>query len=550
MYNEAFGFSEKPFDLTPDPRFLFLGESHREALASMIYGINDRKGFISVSGKFGIGKTTLIHHLRNQLDQTVKTVSIFQTLATFGQVLQEIFRELGLPAENQEKGALIHQLNGYLIERLVAHENLALIIDEAQNLSKEAMEELRLLSNLETPTAKLLQIVLVGQTELEDKLNAPELRQLKQRLVIRRQIDPLSQKESGEYIDHRLKVVGSSASSVFTPEAVSVISRQARGIPRTINMICDSALLVGYRLSRKKVDVPIVEEALRGMKIHPPEKPGTAEPAVIPKTMTPGRLERSRSKPWLRKILFSAVAVVVLVLLFFLIGDYWGDLIRKPVRLLKPQPAAPPKAVTAPADVKKDSAPEPAKEPAQPIAEKTEISPAAKIAEEKPAPLQPPPSPQISPSSPVPSRVEPRMKVITVARGDNISGLCWKYYNLVNITITDYIMRLNPEITNPDLIKIRQKIKMPEIDEASAIIESGGGKYQIHLATFARPERMKYYMEEPALKGMKVEVIPRKLPLQGTWYRVLAGEFKNKEEALSTVKILKRKGLLPALKEE
>ena len=272
MYSQFYGFSEEPFNVTPDPRFLYLTPSHREALASMTYGIMERKGFISITGEVGTGKTTLVHTLLVKLDKHVKAVFIFHTHVSFEELLKTVMTELDIPILDGGKAGLLHALNESLIERLSQNENVALIIDEAQDLRKEVLEELRLLSNLETPKSKLLQIVLVGQPELEAKLDSPELRQLKQRIGIRRKIQPLSPEDCEKYIDHRLKQVGSSSRHVFTKDALALISGHSKGIPRTINTICDNAFLIGYGLSSKRIDGEIIREVLKDM----------GEPAVIP----------------------------------------------------------------------------------------------------------------------------------------------------------------------------------------------------------------------------------------------------------------------------
>jgi len=265
MYEQFYDFSEKPFSLTPDPKFLYLTPYHREALAAMLYGIKERKGFISITGEVGTGKTTLIYSFLKQCSEKVKTVFIFHTHITFEQLLENILHELGLPILEGGKSTHLRLLNEYLVQSLSRDENLAIIIDEAHNLSKEVMEELRMLSNLETPKSKLLQIVLVGQPELEAKLDSEDLRQLKQRIGIRRHISPLSREECVNYIEHRLNVVGSSTSRIFTPAAVSLICDYSKGTPRTINILCDNALLIGYGLSRKKLDVDIIREVIEDM---------------------------------------------------------------------------------------------------------------------------------------------------------------------------------------------------------------------------------------------------------------------------------------------
>jgi len=262
MINEFYGISGNPFHPTPHPRFLFLTSSHRETLASMIYGIQERKGFFSIIGVVGTGKTTFIRHLLSTLDPKIKTVFIPQTFLTFEELLEEILSKLELPLGNKSKFFLIHQLNNYLIQRLSRKETLVLIIDGAHNLSKEALEDLRLLSNFETERFKPLQIVLVGQPELEEKLNSEDLRQFKQRIGIRRKILPLTGEESRRYIAHRLNKVGSTPQTIFTPEAVSLICWYAGGIPRMINALCERSFLIGYAKARKPIDEKIVQEVL------------------------------------------------------------------------------------------------------------------------------------------------------------------------------------------------------------------------------------------------------------------------------------------------
>ncbi len=265
MYTQYFGFSENPFNITPDPRFLYLTPGHREALAALVYGITERKGFVALTGEVGTGKTTLLYRLLDSLDDKVHTAYIFNTSATYRELLRNIMSELELPATGDDNFVIIDRLNRYLIERAVRGEIVALVIDEAQNLSEEVLEAIRLLSNLETRTAKLLQIVLCGQPELEGKLNATGLRQLRQRIGIMRRIEPLNDAERRDYVEHRVKMVGGNAAKLFTPDAMSLLCVQSRGIPRIINVMCDNALLIGFAASRKKIDETIMLEAIRDM---------------------------------------------------------------------------------------------------------------------------------------------------------------------------------------------------------------------------------------------------------------------------------------------
>ncbi|MGA2958893.1 MAG: AAA family ATPase, partial [Thermodesulfobacteriota bacterium] len=286
------------------------------------YGIKERKGFISISGEVGTGKTTLIHQLLDSLERGVKVVFISQTKVTFEQLLREIILELKLRlVGEQNKLSLTRKFNQYLIKRLALDNNLAIIIDEAQHLSIEALEELRMLSNLETATAKLLQIILVGQPELEDKLNSRELRQLKQRIVIRRRILPLREEDSRRYIEHRLKIVGSSTSQVFTPDALSMICHYSKGIPRTINILCDNAFLIGHGHGKKKVNPLIIQEVIRHMEALP-RKEWVEENTGYPKR---NRSWASILRRLLPRISYAALPLFLLILLILLgIGNVGG----------------------------------------------------------------------------------------------------------------------------------------------------------------------------------------------------------------------------------
>jgi general secretion pathway protein A len=305
MYTQYYGFSEKPFNITPDPRFLFLTEAHVEALASLFYGIREKKGFICITGEAGTGKTTVVYRLIDNLSDKVKTAFIYHTSATFDQLLKNILMELSVPVGNEERYILVHRLNAYLLDRLIHDEIVTLFIDEAQNLPVETLEELRMLSNLETRREKLLQIVLVGQPGLDTKLDSVGLKQLRQRIAVRRQIRPLSQNECRKYIDHRLRIVGGKSSKVFEPEAISLICTHAEGIPRLINVICDNALIIGYGAGQKRVGGDVIREVIGGMNGR---ATGTGALIVQPVSPAPQEPEiRNDHKMSLLKRLLSAV---------------------------------------------------------------------------------------------------------------------------------------------------------------------------------------------------------------------------------------------------
>lgn len=260
MYNAHFKFREAPFGVTPDPQFYYSNAVYREALATLCYGIEARKGFIMVTGEVGTGKTTLLRKAMHSFGPNIKVAYICNTLLNFTELLRLILNDLGLPTPSGDKLAMMNQLNEYLIEQLTAGNVVALLIDESQDLSDELLEELRLLSNLETDKDKLLQIVLIGQPELERKLDQTQLRQLKQRVALRCRLDPIGADEVGAYIDSRLRTIDHRCEDLFDSDAVQKIAVSSKGIPRVINMICDNALLIAYAMSEFKVRASMIDE--------------------------------------------------------------------------------------------------------------------------------------------------------------------------------------------------------------------------------------------------------------------------------------------------
>jgi type II secretory pathway predicted ATPase ExeA len=263
LYQQHFGLTQAPFNITPDPSFLYISASHREGLAQLMYGINARRGIIVLSGEVGTGKTTLIQTLLNQLTEKTQTALIFSAITSPLDLLRYVCEEFKLvePLEGvKDAHDYICLLNEFLLEKYREGENAALIIDEAQNLSAEVLESIRLLSNFETTKDKLLQILLVGQPELNERLNTPQLRQLKQRITLRHHLRPLSLQECQEYIATRLKHAGGNP-SLFAPKAVEGIHRYSGGIPRLINVLCDNAMVNAYALDHKQIDPLLIQEA-------------------------------------------------------------------------------------------------------------------------------------------------------------------------------------------------------------------------------------------------------------------------------------------------
>jgi general secretion pathway protein A len=269
MYQEFYGFKEKPFALTPDPKFFYLAETQYTALESLLYGIQQRVGFMVVTGDIGTGKTTLCRVLLEKLDKKVKTAVIFNSFLTEGDLLKAILQDFGFPSKGRSKKERIDVLNHFLVEQLSQGENAVLIIDEAQNLSIPVLEQIRMLSNLETEKEKILQIILLGQSELNQKLRSSALRQLNQRIAIRHHLLPLSPANTEEYIYQRLSVAGAGSKITFSQSALNSIYRFSRGTPRLINLLCDRALMacfVDQSLHINKEMVRKAKDSLRGQE--------------------------------------------------------------------------------------------------------------------------------------------------------------------------------------------------------------------------------------------------------------------------------------------
>jgi general secretion pathway protein A len=258
---------KEPFHTTPDPEFLFLSPSHKQALGSIIYGVKNRKGFVVITGEVGVGKTTIVRsYLEGVAKQKTKVIYIFNTNVTFKNLLKTIYKELGLDPKTGDIVEMLNDLYQILMEEYKQGNTVLLIADEAQNMPIETLENLRMLSNLETSKDKLLQIVLVGQYEFEEILNLFELRQLKQRVVIHSTIVPFTRKESLDYIQHRLDKAALNGSPVFTKGAMKRIIKEAKGIPRVLNILCDNALITGFGYKKRPVNAKIVDEVITDYK--------------------------------------------------------------------------------------------------------------------------------------------------------------------------------------------------------------------------------------------------------------------------------------------
>jgi type II secretory pathway predicted ATPase ExeA len=277
MFLDFFKMKEQPFGVTPDPRFLYLGKSHREALASLYYGIQSDRGFVALIAQPGLGKTTLTFQLLEKLHQASRTVFLFQTKCNAKEFFHYLLNGLGFDAQGMELVTMHNRLNEILCREMLAGRRFVLAIDEAQNLDSEVLEAVRLLSNFETSRDKMLQILLIGQPQLAKKLASPELEQLQQRISMFARLEPFGSEDTVRYIAHRLRVAGYEGSPLFSPGALRLITEQSQGIPRKINGSCFSALSLAYAMGRKQVDIGMMEEVVADRDVESLQWPKVAK---------------------------------------------------------------------------------------------------------------------------------------------------------------------------------------------------------------------------------------------------------------------------------
>jgi general secretion pathway protein A len=271
MYLNFFNLKKEPFQITPDPSFLYLSPGHKEALASIIYGVEKKKGFVLIVGAVGVGKTTILRAYLERAEKTsLKIIYLFNSNISYHNLLRFIFRELNVKPESDEVCEMVNQLHQALINEYKEGRNVLLLIDEAQNMPADTLENLRMLSNLETATEKLIQIVFSAQPEFEKTLGLEELKQLKQRIAVKAVIAPLNREEGLSYINHRLKKAADKESIIFTPRALREIVATAEGIPRVINVLCDNCLISAFGYGKKKVSLGVVREITRDFGIERP----------------------------------------------------------------------------------------------------------------------------------------------------------------------------------------------------------------------------------------------------------------------------------------
>lgn len=450
MYRDFFGFSAKPFDVTPDPRFLYLTPGHREMLASLVYGIQERRGFITMVGEVGAGKTTLLNAVLDQLDRKVRVAFIFNTNVTFDEMLTMALLDLKLasPEEKLSKVEALSRLKGFAFQQLSQGGNVVLLVDEAQNLEPSAMENVRLLSNLETRKHKLIQIVLSGQPELDVKLSQPELRQLSQRISIRRYITPLSEKETYEYIQHRLNVAEYSGPALFDHRAQRLIWEHSGGVPRKINVLCDNALLIGYALGQRTIDTTVIEEAIKDLRWSPFTSPRETQPGT-PIQSDPRLPEQSSHS---RFAMAASLVLAACTIFFagFFFGTSWPNL-----QVSKIVPLSAKMRFEAPTQDNRPS-----------LGTVVEPSPGLRGSDNGPPVRENQarlPNPELSASATAESLTR-KTRGVVVKRGESLSWIILAAYGRYDPATLRDVLRVNPEIDDPDRLKVGQVVKLPEKD--------------------------------------------------------------------------------------
>ncbi|MBW1802995.1 MAG: AAA family ATPase [Deltaproteobacteria bacterium] len=446
MYTDFYNLKEKPFNLTPSPRFLYLGEVHKEALALLTYGVVERKGFILLTGEVGTGKTTMVQAFLNSLDDNVMSVCISNPLLSPKDFLKYLaFSAFKKNVRFKTKGEVLLEFEAFLKQRLEDNQNFVLVIDEAQDLSFEVLEEIRLLSNMETGEEKLLNIFLVGQPELNEKLSEPRSRALLQRISIRYHIKPLDLKGTEEYIATRLKLAGAKdgGAVIFPKGAIKAIHQFSEGYPRLINILADNAMLLGYSKGKRKIAPAIIEECYQDIKVDD-DIPSIRQTDAGSPDGDKSKVRRSR--PFWK----WAAAIIMVVILGFLIKismDFIGPQllsINNDIRSLKDDIKAYRNEI---ADDKRQVANIKKKE--------------GKVSDEWPP--VPKGTPSISSKATRESSMNQEWKTITVKEGDKLSDLARAVYGKMDQSILDLLINNNPNIKDIHRIRVGQKILFPPL---------------------------------------------------------------------------------------
>jgi general secretion pathway protein A len=512
MYNRYFGFLESPFSSAPDPRFFYSNRVYVEAYANLHYGIEAKKGFISVTGEVGTGKTMLLRKLMRNFGNTIRSVFIFNTNLTFNELLPAILQDLGLQTQGKDRLAMFDELNAYLIEQVKKDHIVCLLIDEAQNLSDEALEGLRLLSNFETDKEKLLQIVMMGQPEFKAKLKQPNLRQLKQRITLQFEIAPLKDEEVGPYINFRLQSAGYERKDLFHPEAVQNIALYSKGIPRLINIICDNALLNAFATSQKTVSAALIREVADDLSLESKTQsaeakniftvsPSNAESETLIRE-APNRIFQQR----VRRIVNTVVGTFLVILVFILISvvtdpqsfftstlktlEPFKDNLNKRVLRVTRQNTIPQKTNA---------------EAENPDRKNSEIE------------------------------FEWNHPVI-VQYGSTIYKIANNAYGVNAVLGMDLIKEFNPQIENLNWVSAGQELVLPALTRETLVRQQGDGSYRLILASYIKRTEADELANRIGKEGYQVIITRKRVSNDLLLHRLEIDGLKTFEEATQSLK--------------
>lgn len=534
MYTEFFNLREKPFNLTPSPRFLYLGESHKEALALLTYGVVERKGFILLTGEVGTGKTTIVQALLSSLDQKVQRVHLSNPLLSPREFISYLARSVfKTKADFRTKAEFLLGFEGYLRKCAQHQDNFVLIIDEAQKLSYELLEEIRLLSNMETADEKLINIFLVGQPELNEKLSEQRCRPLLQRISIRHHISPLNLKETGEYLRTRLQVAGAAEPDRLFPDGVvKAVHRFSQGYPRLINVLADNALLLAYSKETRKITPRMIEECYRDLQLE-----GSTLKSRVDSSQ-PGEADKpAKGRKGSR---LGVVLAIVFVAALFAFGAsrYAQQRIGRWVTLWsgqKPESQPPQEAdkVVVREKLSEGSRLPPTSEPRGPASKQVEVvQPAPPVPVEEPKPL-----PRPEEGKAVVPKKEAYPRTATVKEGDTLAELAASMYGSVNGQILSFIQKHNPALDDINRIRVGQEIVFPPLDKVAQ-----AQVFTVHIASYKPFGSAREMFERLQREGHEAYIIPFYDPQQGKVFRVTVGNFDTRHQAeLYAARVLKDK---------
>jgi len=528
MYNSYFEFREKPFNVTPDPRYFYTNPIYQEAYASLLYGIRERKGFIVMTGEVGTGKTTLLRKLMNNPEENIRLVFFYNTTLSFEELVTFACDELGLPVKGSGRLQKIQALNEFLVEQSKRGGTVVLLVDEAQNLTDDVLENLRLLSNLETANEKLLQIVLVGQTELEAKLSQPQLRQIKQRVALQCRLDRLKDREIGPFINYRLRVAGYEREGLFTPDAIREIAVQSRGIPRLINIICDNALLIAYATTAKKITIEIIKEVANDLRLDSEGLVVGADPSTAKTLPRSGRKEtranvgvgelasptRNRTTIFVGTLTVSILVLLVGGAVFYQSQDdtWLSKLVFSRFGLVSPRPIVSQQITNAGSDASLSA--KVSREETQPVAVKQiEVSstPSATWKEAQPdLPTVPIPH-QIAESSAKSLPAQKEQSVI-IPWGSTISRIASEYYGSDKVLLAmDILKEFNPRIKDLNWVLAGQNISVPPLKRETLLRKQSDDTYYLVLDSFFNAQEAAKLGKAVRAKGYEAAITARKV---------------------------------------